>query len=149
MQDFLVQAGGRFHASALAYGVLQQLDLLGQGLDLGLIRLGLGIPVDQGYRLAHAHLFSLAAGQFHNARLAGEDHLVPHQQAVGLHAVLSGIGVDQGGAVGLLEGAEGIYAQIDQQHGKHGCHHKGNEGFSLFHGTIPFLSLGSNENKWR
>ena len=148
LQDLLVQPGGGLYASALAHGVLQKLNLLGQGLDLGLVRLGLGVPVDQGHGLAHAHLFSLAARQFHNARLAGEDHLVPHQQAVGLYAVLSGIGVDQGGAVGFLEGAEGIDAQIDQQHRKHGCHHKSNEGFSLFHGTIPFLSLGSNENKW-
>ena len=138
MKDVLVQPGGGGADPPLAHGVLQQLDLLGQRLDLGLVRLGLGVLIDQGHRLPHAHLLPLAAGELHDARLGGEDALLPDQQSVGLHAVVGGIGVDQGGAVGLVQGLEDVKPEVDAQHRQDGEHDKGDQRFSLFHREFLF-----------
>ena len=102
LEDVLIQPGGGLQVARLGDGLLQQLDVHLQLLDLGLAGLGLAVPVDQRHLLALAHLLPLGQGDLQNAVLGGEQQSVPHHQAVRNDAVVGGVGVDLGGAVGLV-----------------------------------------------
>ena len=139
LEDVLVQLGGGLHVAALGGGVLQKGDLLVQGLQGGLVVLGLAVPVDHGHGLAHAHLLTLAAGELHNAVLGGEHLLLPHQQALRLHAVVDDVGVDQSGGEGVVEGIKDMKAEVDGQRRSQRHHDNGDDRFALLH--IGSLSL--------
>ena len=72
--------------------------------------------------------------------LGGEHLLVPHQHPLGLHAVVDGVGVGQGGGEGVVEGVKNVVAEIDGQGGRQKDHYKGDEGLSLLHGVLSFCA---------
>ena len=116
-------------------------DLQAQGLLLLLALAGLVVPVDESHCLVDAHLFALAPGHIHNAAAAGENLLIPNDEALGLDAVVQGIAVRIGGGKGVLEGFPQADQKIqDQRPGKQGDD-KGDKGSSLFHSVLSFCPL--------
>ena len=118
---------------------MEQLDLHGQPVQLGLVGLGLAVPVDKSHGLAHAHLLSLGPGHIQDAGLTGQRLLLPDQQTIGLHAVVDCVGVGQSGGEGVVKGVKDVVAKVDGQRPGDEDHHQRDDRFSLLHGYSLFL----------